>query len=70
MGGIPGRHRRCHRYAGGLKAALTDDSTAPGAVDFDGMTKAQLLEYAKENGISGVSAAMNKADILAAVKGQ
>jgi hypothetical protein len=39
-------------------------------VDFDGMTKAQLLEYAKENGISGVSAAMNKADILTAVKGQ
>jgi hypothetical protein len=39
-------------------------------VDFDGMTKAQLLEYAKENGIAGVSAAMNKADILAAVKGQ
>ena len=34
------------------------------------MTKAQLLENAKENGISGVSAAMNKADILAAVKGQ
>ncbi len=54
----------------GLKAALTDDSTAPVAVDFDGMTKAQLLDYAKEHGIAGVSAAMNKADILAAVKGQ
>jgi hypothetical protein len=39
-------------------------------VDFDGMTKAQLLEYAKEHGIAGVSAAMSKADILAAVKGQ
>ena len=34
------------------------------------MTKAQLLDYAKENGISGVSAAMSKADILTAVKGQ
>ena len=49
-------------------AALTTENTAPAAVD--GMTKAQLLEYAKENGIAGVSAAMNKADILAAVKGQ
>lgn len=54
--------------AGGLRAALTADKTAPETVDFDGMTKAQLLEYAKENGISGVSAAMNKADILAVVK--
>lgn len=34
------------------------------------MTKAQLLDYAKENGIPGVSAAMSKADILTAVKGQ
>lgn len=34
------------------------------------MTKAQLLEYAKVHGISGVSAAMNKADILAVVKGR
>lgn len=49
-------------------AALTVDKPAPETVDFDGMTKAQLLEYAKENGISGVSAAMNKADILAVVK--
>jgi hypothetical protein len=34
------------------------------------MTKTQLLDYAKENDIAGVSAAMSKADILAAVKGQ
>ena len=62
-------HRRCHCYpGGGLRAALTADKTAPETVGFDGMTKAQLLEYAKENGISGVSAAMNKADILAVVK--
>lgn len=54
--------------AGGLRAALTVDKPAPETVDFDGMTKAQLLEYAKENGISGGSAAMNKADILAVVK--
>lgn len=54
--------------AEGLRAALTVDKPAPETVDFDGMTKAQLLEYAKENGISGVSAAMNNADILAVVK--
>lgn len=69
MGGIPGWHCGCHRYAGGLKAALAND-TAPETVDFDDMTKAQLLDYAKEHGIAGVSAAMNKADILTAVKGQ
>lgn len=32
------------------------------------MTKAQLLEYAENNGIGGVNSAMLKADILAAVK--
>jgi hypothetical protein len=37
-------------------------------VDFDGMTKAQLLEYAAANGITGVSSSMLKADILAAIK--
>lgn len=33
------------------------------------MTKAQLLAYAQENGIAGVSGAMTKANILAAIKG-
>lgn len=32
------------------------------------MTKAQLLAYAEENGITGVSSSMLKADILAAIK--
>lgn len=32
------------------------------------MTKAQLLDYAKEHGISGVSAAMTKAEVLEIVK--
>lgn len=32
------------------------------------MTKAQLLEYAAENGIEGVSSSMLKADILAVIK--
>lgn len=32
-------------------------------VDFDSMTKAQLLEYAAENGIEGVNSSMLKAEI-------
>ena len=34
----------------------------------DGMTKAQLLEYAAANGIEGVSSSMLKADILSVIK--
>jgi hypothetical protein len=33
------------------------------------MTKAQLLSYAEENKISGVSGSMRKADILETIKG-
>ena len=32
------------------------------------MTKAQLSQYAAENGIEGVSTAMLKADMIAAIK--
>jgi len=32
------------------------------------MTKAELLTYAQENGIEGVSSSMLKADILAAIE--
>lgn len=35
--------------------------------DFDSMTKAQLLDYANENGIS-VSSSLTKAEILNAIK--
>lgn len=42
-------------------AALDD------TVDLSGMTKAQLLAYAKENGIEGVNNSMLKADIYAAI---
>lgn len=38
------------------------------SVNLDGMTKAELLSYAAERGISGVSSSMLKADILAAIK--
>lgn len=37
-------------------------------VDFDSMTKAELLAYAEENGIEGVNSSMLKADILAGIK--
>lgn len=37
-------------------------------VNLDGMTKAELLAYAAEKGITGVSSSMLKADILAAIK--
>jgi len=33
------------------------------------MTKAQLLDYAASAGVEGVSSAMNKAEILAAIEG-
>ena len=37
--------------------------------DFDSMTKAELLTYAEQNGITEVNSSMLKADILAAIKG-
>jgi hypothetical protein len=33
------------------------------------MTKAQLLAYAEENGIEGVSSSMKKAEIIAVIEG-
>nr|DAT21047.1 MAG TPA: dimeris T4 recombination endonuclease VII [Caudoviricetes sp.] len=33
------------------------------------MTKAQLLDYAWENGVDGVSSSMRKADIIAVLEG-
>lgn len=38
------------------------------AGDFDSMTKAELLAYAEQNGITEVNSSMLKADILAAIK--
>lgn len=37
-------------------------------VDLTSMTKAQLLEYAAANNISGVDSSMLKADIYAVIK--
>lgn len=36
--------------------------------NLDSMTKAELLAYARENNISGVSSAMLKADILSRIR--
>lgn len=40
----------------------------PESIDLDSMTKTQLLDYAKANGISGVSSAKTKAENLAIIK--
>lgn len=40
---------------------------APSTPDVDDMTKNELLAYAAENGVDGVSGSMNKADIKAAI---
>lgn len=36
---------------------------------FSGMTKAQLLAYAEEQGVEGVGSSMRKADIITAIGG-
>jgi len=41
------------------------DTPAP---DIPNMTKAQLLDYAKSAGISGVGSTMKKADIVAKIE--
>ena len=40
----------------------------PDAPDFYSMTKAQLLDYAKDHGIEGVNSSMLKADILRVIE--
>lgn len=44
---------------------LTQNQPAP---DLLGMTKAQLMSYASEQGIGGVSGSMRKADIIARIE--
>lgn len=34
------------------------------------MTKPELLNYAAENGVAGVSSAMRKAEIISAIEGE
>ena len=47
---------------------MIEDQTEPDAVDLSSMTKAQLIAYAAENGIEGVSDSMTKAEIIAAIE--
>lgn len=47
---------------------MTEDQTEPDTVDLSSMTKAQLLEYAAEHGVYGVSDSMTKAEIIAAIE--
>lgn len=56
----------CTRYPRGLSALLSEPDQE--SRDLDSMTKAELLAYAKEKNISGVSSAMLKADILSRIK--
>ena len=44
------------------------NQSAPEAPNLSGMTKAQLLDYAAENGVDGVSGAMKKAEIIATIE--
>ena len=37
--------------------------------DLDNMTKAELLAYAEDHGVEGVSSAMKKAEVLTVIKG-
>lgn len=46
---------------------MTQLLNEPAAGDLQSMTKAQLLDYAEEHGIGGVSSDMRKADIFAAI---
>lgn len=46
---------------------MTQLLNEPAAGDLQSMTKAQLLEYAEEQGIGGVSSEMRKAEIYAAI---
>lgn len=42
---------------------------SPSTTDLSGMTKAQLLNYAQEAGVEGVSSSMTKAAIIQAIEG-
>lgn len=52
----------------GLMTANTTNGAGATPLNLSGMTKAQLLEYAEDNGISGVTSRNTKADIIAAIE--
>lgn len=49
-----------------MTALLSEPASS--APDLDAMSKTELLTYASENGVEGVSSAMNKAKIIEAIK--
>ena len=53
-------------HHGGLTELLSEPAPDD-AVDLSDMTKAELLAFAEEHGITGVSSSMLKADIYAAI---
>lgn len=47
---------------------MIDEETQPDAVNLNSMTKAQLIDYADQLGIDGVSSRMTKAQIIEVVQ--
>lgn len=54
-------------HSGGGITELLTASASDDPIDLSGMTKAELLAYAADNGITGVSSSMLKADIYAVI---
>lgn len=52
---------------GGKRGQSSEEDTEDDKAKLEGMTKAELLEYAKDHEIDGVGSAMTKADILDAI---
>lgn len=48
---------------------MKDEEKRANSVDLGGMTKAQLLSYAEESGVPGVSSRMTKAQIIETIEG-
>lgn len=66
MGRVHRRHRRDDCWRGGINELLIEPEPDD-AVALNDMTKAELLAYAEEHGIEGVSSSMLKADIYAVI---
>lgn len=61
------RVRKAGRDSGGLNELLS--KALPDTPDLSAMTKAEMLQFADKNGVSGVNSSMRKADILTAIQG-
>ena len=54
--------------AGASDQGANDQGDQGDDVDLNSMTKAELLAYAEENGITGLSDSMTKDEIIAAIE--